>query len=47
MLGFELDTVTNFIFTAPSDIFGIVNKTEVGVFLELSCFLVIQWMLAI
>ena len=27
--------------------FGIVNKAEVDVFLELSCFLVIQWMLAI
>ena len=27
--------------------FGIVNKAEVDVFLELSCFLMIQWMLAI
>ena len=27
--------------------FGIVNKAEVDVFLELSCFSVIQWMLAI
>ena len=27
--------------------FGIVNKTEVDVFLELQCFLMIQWMLAI
>ena len=26
--------------------FGIVNKVEVDVFLELSCFLMIQWMLA-
>ena len=27
--------------------FGIVNKAEIDVFLELSCFLMIQWMLAI
>ena len=27
--------------------FGIVNKAKVDVFLELSCFLMIQWMLAI
>ena len=27
--------------------FGIVNKAEVGIFLELSCFLTIQQMLAI
>ena len=27
--------------------FGVVNKTEVDIFLELSCFLMIQWMLAI
>ena len=27
--------------------FGVVNKAEVDVFLELSCFLMIQWMLAI
>ena len=27
--------------------FGIVNKAEVDVFLELSCFLMIQWVLAI
>ena len=27
--------------------FGILNKAEVDVFLELSCFLMIQWMLAI
>ena len=27
--------------------FGIVNKTEIDVFLEVSCFFVIQWMLAI
>ena len=27
--------------------FGIVKKAEVDVFLELSCFLMIQWMLAI
>ena len=27
--------------------FGIVNKAEIDVFLELSCFLVIQWILAI
>ena len=27
--------------------FGIVNKAEVDVFLERSCFLMIQWMLAI
>ena len=27
--------------------FGVVNEAEVGVFLELSCFSVIQWMLAI
>ena len=27
--------------------FGIVNKAERDVFLELSCFLMIQWMLAI
>ena len=26
---------------------GIVNKAEVDVFLELSCFSIIQWMLAI
>ena len=27
--------------------FGIVNKAEINVFLKLSCFLMIQWMLAI
>ena len=27
--------------------FGVVNKAEVDAFLELSCFLMIQWMLAI
>ena len=27
--------------------FGVVNKTEVDIFLELSCFLIGQWMLAI
>ena len=27
--------------------FGIVNKAEVDVFLEFSCFLTIQWILAI
>ena len=27
--------------------FGVVNKAEIDVFLELSCFLMIQWMLAI
>ena len=27
--------------------FGVINKAEVGVFLELSCFLMIQQMLAI
>ena len=27
--------------------FGIVNKAEADTFLELSCFLIIQWMLAI
>ena len=43
MLGAELDTLTNFIFTAPSDIFGIVNKAEVGVFSGT----LLLWMLAI
>ena len=31
----------------PQLVLGIVNKAEIDVFLELSCFLMIQWMLAV
>ena len=42
-----LKNFPQFVVIHTGKVFGIVNKAEVDVFLELSCFLMIQWMLAI